>query len=81
MSRLAYRSYSERLDRQADALAVLPGGAPSSKPAGRCQFVQDLGDGILMRCLTKVALSVEGRPLCREHAAAALDFSAVEAIS
>ena len=77
MSRLAYRAYTERLDRQSDAMAVLPGGAPSSKPAARCRFVQDLGDGILMRCLTVVALSVEGRPLCREHASEALAFEAI----
>jgi len=77
VSRLAYRSYSERLDRQVDALAVLQGGAPSSKPAARCSFVQDLGDGILMRCMTVVALSVEGRPLCKEHVREALDFEVI----
>lgn len=74
--RLAHRSYSERLDRQADALAVLP-GASRSKPAARCSFVQDLGDGVVMHCLTVVALSVEGRPLCREHAAEALGLDEV----
>lgn len=74
MTRLGAIGYARRLERLAEADTVL-GASPRPASGARCTHREDLGEGHTVSCLNVVALSVEGRPLCRMHASEALDWS------